>query len=298
MASVAGVTSPGILPALVSADALAAALDRPDVRVLDATTHLAVPAEGGPYSVTPDRPGYVEAHVPGAAFADVAGALADPDGRFAFTFPTPERFAAAAGALGVGDGTHVVVYDRAGSAWATRVWWMLRAFGHDAVSVLDGGLAAWRAAGHPVESGDVTPEPATFTPRFRPELVADTAEVAALGSDPDAVVVNALDPATFRGEASPNPYSRAGRIPGSRNLPLYTLTDPATGRFLDTDALAAKLQEAGLLDAKRAVTYCGGGIAATLPAFAAFLVSGAEVAVYDGSLSEWTADEALPVEVG
>jgi thiosulfate/3-mercaptopyruvate sulfurtransferase len=283
------------LPPLVSADELAAVAR--DVLILDATTHLAVHTDGQPYTVTPGRAGHLAEHIPGAVFADLPGALSDPDGRFAFALPTPERFATAAGSLGIGDGTHVVAYDTAGSAWATRVWWLLRTFGHDAVSVLDGGLAAWKAAGHPVESGPVQPQVATFTARFRPELVADTEEVRRLG-DEGGVLVNALDPATFRGEAEKNPYPRRGRIPGSRNLPRNTLLDPETGRFLPVPALAEKLQAAGLLDTDRAVTYCGGGIAATLPAFAVHLVNGADVAVYDGSLSEWTSDPSLPVELG
>lgn len=283
------------LPPLVSADQLATVSDT--VRILDITTRLAVVADGQPYTVTPDRDGYLAEHVPGAVFADLPNDLSDPDGRFAFALPTPERFAAAAGALGIGDDTHVVTYDAAGTMWATRMWWMLRAFGHDAVSVLDGGLAAWKAAGQPVESGDVQVLAATFTPRFRPELVAYTDEVRRLSED-GGVLVNALDPATFRGEIEKNPYSRRGRIPGSRNLPRNALLDPQTGRFLAAPALTEKLQDAGILGADRAVTYCGGGISATMPAFAAYLVSGAEIAVYDGSLSEWTADPELPVETG
>ncbi|GAA1382727.1 sulfurtransferase [Pseudonocardia kongjuensis] len=288
-----------ILPPLVSADELAAAADRPDVLVVDATTRLATTVEGEPYQVAPDIEGFRDAHLPTAVFADIPGAFSDPSARFSLAVPTAEQFAAAAGALGIGDGTHVVAYDTAGNAWATRLWWLLRAFGHDAVSVLDGGLRAWTVAGHPTESGEPKPVPATFTPRWRPELLATTDEVRSLSTGDDAgVVVNALDPATYRGEQEISPYSRRGRIPGSTNLPLFDLLDPATGRFLDEAGLTAKLQEAGILDARRAVTYCGGGIAATLPAFAAFVVSGAEVAVYDGSLSEWTADAALPVETG
>ncbi|MGD9529090.1 sulfurtransferase [Pseudonocardia sp.] len=289
---------PATLPPLVSADELAAALaDSAEIVVLDATTRLAVTTEGEPYTVSPDQDGYLAEHVPGAVFADVPNALSDPGGRFALTLPSPQRFAEAAGRLGIGDDTHVVVYDTANNAWATRVWWLLRVFGHDAVSVLDGGLAAWKAAGHLVESGSVAPRPATFTARPRPELVADTEEVRKL-SEEGGVVVNTLDPATYRGEVEVSPYSRRGRIPGSTNLPFFTLLDPATGRFLDRPALGAALEEAGLLTGDRTVTYCGGGVAATLPAFAAYVVDGTELAVYDGSLSEWTADAALPVEIG
>ena len=125
------------LPPLVSADELAAVLGAPNLVVLDATTKLTVTGEGVAYTVTPDRDGFVAARVPGARFVDVQGDLSDPAGRFAFALPTPEAFGDAMGRLGVGDGTHVVAYDTGRTAWATRVWWLLRTFGHDAVSVLD-----------------------------------------------------------------------------------------------------------------------------------------------------------------
>lgn len=288
---------PATLPSLVSADVLAAALTDPGVLVLDATTRLTVAIDGQPYTITPDVDGYREGHVPGAVFADIPNTLSDPDSRFPFALPTPARLAAAAAGLGIGDATHVVAYDTASNSWATRLWWLLRVFGHDAVSVLDGGLAAWTAAGHPVESGAVAVAPATFTARFRPELVADKAEVCVI-SEAGGVLVNALAPATFRGEAEKNPYPRRGRIPGSTNLPSRSLLDPATNRLLGRPALRAALQAAGVRSGERNVTYCGGGIAATLPAFAAYVVDGTEVAVYDGSLTEWTADPTLPVEVG
>ncbi|HEX3825645.1 MAG TPA: sulfurtransferase [Pseudonocardia sp.] len=290
---------PATLPPLVSADELAAAHATGGHRllVLDATTHLDVPVDGQPYTVTADRDGYLAEHIPDAVFADVPGAWSDPEGAFAFAVPTPEQFSAAAGALGIGDDTHVVAYDTANNAWATRVWWLMRVFGHDAVSVLDGGLAAWKAAGHPVGSGAVSAEPARFTARFRPELVADKERVRRL-SESGGSVVNALDPATFLGQAEKNPYARRGRIPGSTNLPFFTLLDQTTGRFLDTEALRETLVAGGLLSGEETVTYCGGGIAATLPAFAAYVVAGTEIAVYDGSLSEWTADPSQPVQVG
>ncbi len=284
------------VPPLLSAGDLAALGE--DVVVLDASTHLTTSSDGVPYTVHPHREEFLAEHVPGARFADVASELSDPAGRFAFTLPSPEAFAAAATALGIADDSHVVVYSNTGAAWATRVWWLLRVFGHERVSVLDGGLRAWREAGHPVEAGESTPPGAvTFTPRFRPELVARTDEVSAMATA-GGTVVCALDPATFRGESEVSPYSRRGRIPGSSNLPGSTLVDRSSGRLLDRNTLAEKLRESGLVDGERAATYCGGGIAATLPAFAAYLVNGAEVAVYDGSLSEWTADPDLPVAVG
>lgn len=299
---------PVLLPALVPPTVLRTAIGSSNIAILDATTFLHTTTEGVPYTATTGYEQFLTEHIPGAVFADVPGELSDPEAEQLFTVPSPERFATAAEKLGVGDDTHVVVYDTANNAWATRVWWLFRLFGHDAVSVLDGGLAGWKEAGYPVESGEATPvteEEPVFTAELREHLLATKAEIARSLPGADAgdgttadVVVNALDPATFRGEPELSPYARRGRIPGSRNLPLQTLLDPETGRFLPTKELTKRLQEQGVLDAQRAVTYCGGGIAATVPAFAAFVASGVDVAVYDGSLSEWTADDDLPVEVG
>jgi thiosulfate/3-mercaptopyruvate sulfurtransferase len=294
------------LPALLTPEALHAALTAGTVPllVLDASAALATHGEAEPYTAEPLREQYLEAHVPGAAFVDVTHELSDTSAPQLFTVPSPEVLAAAFGALGVGDDTHVVVYDTVGSAWATRVWWLLRWLGHDEVSVLDGGLATWQAAGFAVASGVADDEaaratPATLTPRERPELLATLPQVEQISSGTvGGRLVNALDPATFRGEQEVSPYPRRGRIPGSVNLPLFTLLDLETGRFLPADELRDRLQAGGVLDSGGAVTYCGGGIAATVPAFAAFVTAGAEVAVYDGSLSEWTADEQRPVDVG
>ena len=294
------------LPALISPEALHAALDAPSVclRVLDASAALATHGEAEPYTVEPLRAAYLEAHVPGAAFVDVTGELSDTTAAQLFTLPSAQALAAAFSGVGVGDDTHVVVYDNVGSAWATRVWWLLRWLGHDQVSVLDGGLGAWQAAGFATASGVADDEAARATvaslaPRERPELLATLPDVEriAAGTAP-GLLVNALDPATYRGEQEVSPYPRRGRIPASRNLPLFTLLDPETGQFLPADELRDRLQAGGVIGSGGAVTYCGGGIAATLPAFAAYVVAGAEVAVYDGSLSEWTSDERRPVELG
>ncbi|HST40668.1 MAG TPA: rhodanese-like domain-containing protein, partial [Conexibacter sp.] len=144
------------LPALIDAAALDAHRDEPGLLIFDATVLLQRPPEGGPYEVLSGRAGYDAGHVPGAAFADLAGALSDPDAPRSFTLPSAERFAAAAGALGIGPDSHVVVYAQEATMWATRLWWLLRYFGFDAVSVLDGGLPAWTAAGLPLSTEATT----------------------------------------------------------------------------------------------------------------------------------------------
>ena len=160
-----------LLPQLVSPEELRDALGDERVRVFDATVFLRRAVDGGPYTVESGRESYARAHIPGAGFADIPGALSDPASPYAFTLPAAEHFAAAAGRLGIGDGTHVVAYAQDTPMWATRLWWLLRYFGHDDTSVLDGGLVAWRAAGGPVEPGESTYPPASFTVRPRPELL-------------------------------------------------------------------------------------------------------------------------------
>ena len=184
------------------------------------------------------RESYARAHIPGAGVADIPGALSDPSSPFAFTLPTARHFAAAVGHLGIGDGSHVVAYTQDTPMWATRLWWLLRYFGHDDTSVLDGGLAAWTAADERVEPGESTYSPASFTACPRPELLASLADVREITENGSACLVNALSAETFRGQG-PSSYSRPGRIPGSVNVPWNGLVDPATNRFRPPAELAA-----------------------------------------------------------
>jgi thiosulfate/3-mercaptopyruvate sulfurtransferase len=284
------------LPKLVPPEWLSVRLTWPQLVVIDATVELAFP-DDGPYVASSGRAGFVEEHVPGAVFGDLLTELNDPDAPYPFTLPTAGRFAAAAGSLGVGPGRWVVVYDRGAGVWATRLWWQLRVFGFDDVAVLDGGLPAWRAGAHPVETGDVAPRPAAFESSLRRDLVADADDVARGVADGDACLLFTLDEATFRGEG-PLRYARRGRIPGSRWLPSASLLAPSTGRFLPVEQLRVALRAAGVLESLRPISYCGGGVSATVLAFAAALVGREDVAVYDGSLTEWAADPARPLVTG
>lgn len=280
---------------LVSTDWLAGALGSDGLRVFDCTCFL-VPDPKTTLRAESGRPAYEEAHIPGAGFLDIMGEFSDPDGRFRFTMPAPERLAEVFGAHGIGDDVSVVLYAADNPSWATRFWWMLRVAGFDRAAVLDGGLKKWRAEGRPVESGTVTLPPAAMTPHPRPELVVGRDGVLAAMDDPKVCVVNALSAAQHRGEGAH--YGRPGRIAGSSNVPSATLLDPETNGFLPADEIEAALRTAGAMDADRVVPYCGGGIAASVTTFWLTRLGKTDVALYDASLSEWVADDSLPMEVG
>jgi thiosulfate/3-mercaptopyruvate sulfurtransferase len=173
---------------------------------------------------------------------------------------------------------------------------MLRVFGHDRAAVLDGGLTAWSGAGHPL-TAEPTPAPrsARFSVRFRPELVAGRDEVLAALEDPSIVLVNALSPELYRGEQSR--YGRAGRIPGSVNVPARSLLRP-DGCFKSATALREDFDDSGALEADRVIAYCGGGISAANDVLALALLGRDDIAIYDGSLREWVADPEAPLETG
>jgi thiosulfate/3-mercaptopyruvate sulfurtransferase len=286
-----------LLPRLVSPEELRDALGDERVRVFDATVFLRRAVDGGPYTVESGHKSYTRAHLPGAAFADIPGALSDPASAYPFTLPAAEHFAAAAGRLGIGDGTHVVAYAQDTPMWATRLWWLLRYFGHDDTSVLDGGLAAWTAAGGAVEQGESRYLPASFTARPRPELLASLDDVREITASGSACLVNALSPAAFRGEG-PGAYSRPGRIPGSVSVPWNGLVDPATNRFRPSAELAAVLGDGGVRADQPVVAYCGGGISATVDLFALALTGRDDARLYDGSLTEWSARPDQPLVTG
>jgi thiosulfate/3-mercaptopyruvate sulfurtransferase len=282
---------------LVETDWLAAHLDDPDLRILECTVYLHPADVPGGFRVESGRAKWAEGHIPGAGFADLQEELSDRTSTLRFMMPPADQLADVMGRLGVGAGVRVVLYDRAVNMWAARVWWMLRALGFDDAAVLNGGFKKWTLEGRPV-AVDAGARPARrFTPRPRPALMADKAGVLAALGESGACVLNALAEEQHRGTGGVA-YARPGRIAGSANVPARDLVDPKTHAYLDADALRARFQAAGALDAKRVVTYCGAGIAASSDAFVLALLGRDDVAVYDASLSEWAADPALPMERG
>jgi thiosulfate/3-mercaptopyruvate sulfurtransferase len=285
----------GDFPLLVSSERLHEALDDSRLRILDATVWLQLHPDGSEVTIESGRATFDEAHVPGAGFADLLE-LSDPARPAWLMLPDAERFAEGMSRLGVGDATHVVAYDCADGIWAARLWWMLRAFGFDAVSVLDGGLQAWRAAGLPLSTQAAEFERTLFEATLRPELLASRADVEQVVSGGGACLVNALPEELHRGDVPVIP-GRAGHIPGSASVPTASLVDPSSNRFLPVDRIRERFAAAGVLDQQRIVTYCGGGVAATFDAFALALLGRYDVAVYDGSLVEWASDPDLPLDV-
>ncbi len=280
---------------LLSGDELARRLADPSLRVYDVTVDMRVAAGGG-YEIVSGRTLYESGHIPGAAFLDLLNDFSAVNPPLMFTLPGAEAFARAAGAAGIGAGTQVVLYNAGPTWWATRMWFMLREFGFHAAYVLDGGLDAWRAAGKPLDTGTRSYAPASFPAGTRRQVFVGKDEVKAAVDADSAALVNALSPAVFAGTAGA--YQRPGRIPRSCNVYALELIDPDSKRFLPRHQLRDKLGAAGLLAEKPVIAYCGGGISATTDAFALHLLGRDDVQIYDGSLSEWARDPALPMETG
>lgn len=273
---------------LVTTDWFAAHLDDPSVRIVDGSWHM-------PQLQRDPRAEFAAAHIPGAVFFDI-DAIADHATALPHMLPSAAEFAAAVGGLGIGDGDRVVVYDSRGVVSATRVWWTFRAFGHDLIAVLDGGLPKWRAEGRPVASGVPAPPRRTFTARPRPELVRDLEAIKNDVERRTEQVVDARSHGRFTAtEPEPRAGLRGGHIPGSVNLPYDRLYRP-DGTLLPTDELRRRFETAGVDLGKPIVTTCGSGITASVLAFALARCGRPDVAVYDGSWTEWGGRSDTPVE--
>ena len=263
-----------------------------NVRVLDGSWHL-------PTMARDPAAEFREAHIPGAAFFDIDG-ICDPDSSLPHMLPSPAHFARSVSALGVGNDSYVVVYDTVGLYSAARVWWMFRVFGHERVSVLAGGLPRWQAEGRPVESDTPTIAPGSFAAQAADEALVRSFEQvhATLGTD-STQIVDARAAARFTGEdPGPRPDLPRGHIPGSRNVPFDAVLDDDDSALNDAAAIRRAFENAGVDPARPVVATCGSGITACTLALALAAIGAKEVAVYDGSWSDWGSRADAPVESG
>lgn len=266
-------------------------MDDPSVRIVDATFTL-------PDVKPTASQRYAKCHIPGAVFFDIEK-VRDPDNPLPHMLPNEQQFAAAMGELGIGNEHHVVVYDGFGLSSAPRVWWMLRIFGHENVSALNGGLPKWQAEGRPVTADIQTPAPARFMARLDRSRVRDRAQMLANVAGRREQVIDARSAERFAGTVEETrPGLRRGHIPWSISLPSDQLIDPVKRTVLPPDLLAKKYRDAGLDPANPTIASCGSGVAACALAFGMHLLGWPEPAIYDGSWSEWGLPGNTPIEVG
>ncbi|MGB1357136.1 MAG: 3-mercaptopyruvate sulfurtransferase [Candidatus Puniceispirillaceae bacterium] len=263
-----------------------------EVIVLDASSHL-------PTAGRNPLEEFEAAHIPGAQRFDI-DRIADPDSHLPHMVPSAEDFSAHMRALGLTDSDHVVIYDDSDIKSAARGWWMMRLFGHATVSILDGGLTAWRAVGGGLEAVPARQRPAGSFSAGK-SAGADVVDMAALQSWIEAgtagQILDARAAARFAGEApEPRKGLRAGHIPGSRNLPFTRLLNE-DGTYRDAEALRDLFTASGISPDAPVAASCGSGVTACVLAVGLHLLGNEDVAVYDGSWTEWGASNA-PIETG
>ena len=271
----------------VAAEWLEANLDDPNVRVIDCRGYV-VTRTVEPGVEEADYLGaeheYLAGHIPSAAYVDWTRDIIDPDDPVPVQVAPPDRFAEAMGSRGVGDETHVVAVDHMGGQFATRLWWALRYYGHERVSVLDGGWNGWVEEERAIEAGPVAIEPRAFHPRTRPELRRTAEQVRTLIESRAAQLLDARDAGQYRGEKRRGP--RGGHIPGAIHVPRGLMVADGGG-FLPIKEVRSRLETSGVDLDRPIVGYCNGGVAATVVLFNLYRIGREDAANYDGSWNEW-----------
>ncbi len=275
---------------LVSTDWLAARLDAPDVKIVDASWYM-------PQMDRDPLAEFEAAHIPGAVHFNL-DRIADTSSDLPHMLADAATFSAAVGAMGISETDTIVVYDGMGLFSAPRVWWNFRVMGARNTFVLAGGLPKWQAEGHPVETGVARPAPAQFKAEPRENVTADAETMLAISQSTDGPqIVDMRGAARYRGEApEPRAGLRSGRIPGSLNLPFNELV--VDGTLVDDAALKARLEAAGIDLARPVISSCGSGVTATFLNLALAQLGVDAMQIYDGSWTEWGGNPDLPIERG
>lgn len=278
------------MDSLVSTEWLARELGAADLLVLDASYHL---ADAGRDAAAEHAAG----HIPGALFLDLAG-LADPAAPIENTMPPADHFSARMERLGLQESSRVVVYDDSAIRSAARAWFMLRLFGLRNVAVLDGGLGKWKAEGRPLATGREAPPTGRFPALADASRLRSKADVLRNLSEPREQLVDARGAGRFTGEeAESRPGLASGHIPGSRHLHYARLYNP-DGTQRSEEELREAFRSAGVDLDRPVVTTCGSGMTACILALALDRLGKDDVALYDGSWTEWGADPATPKATG
>jgi len=275
---------------LVSTNWLAAHLKNPDLRIIDASWYLPDMKRDG-------KAEYQAEHIPGARFFDI-DEISDLRSELPHMAPPVEKFMSRMRAMGIGDGHQVVVYDGTGLFSAARVWWLFRLMGKSDIAVLDGGLAKWKAEGHPTEDMPPIVRDRHMTTQRQSWMVKDVTQVSAASKLGDQEIIDARSPSRFRGEApEPREGLRAGHIPGSKNVHYATLLNE-DGTMKDVGGLKSAFETAGVDLSKPTITSCGSGVTAAILNLALERMGKKDHSLYDGSWTEWGAFPTLPVATG